>query len=376
MIDVSRDLVNSEDATVTVVKTLTRSSWEIFLWRLQGARDGVNSTRSRPTREIYIPRLNFGLVENPHLDFYAAKLWKRLRKEVGSPSYLVVGDSHQETTPVVNEIRHKLDIPVVLSPEGVGVFRSKYGGYPWVLVSKGRYIALLVKGLLSPLLPFWRTELRTLKADKFGFWWTLENLLVQVLMLIRSRKSESLVLREADLLLTAWDSNIDIGIPFRQARRIPSLTRQAFLQNLNGPRTEAVFVHQPMEVSTETWIKVLEPLKKYKFESLMIKSRSDSRGVNELELAFSELLPQVVLQRVESGLAEDVIHDAKPEIVIGVTSTVLLNLAFQDNSPTLICVGQALKLHSNEHERGIVEENTAHQLLALRDLAGDKIRFI
>jgi hypothetical protein len=381
MLAVVEGLAHLKGLRVQVLKTLPKSSWEIFFW--QGLRRFRLVPVGGETGIVYSPRLTYGRMVDPGM----ARATERLARRFQGPSQnivaIVVGDSHQETTPFVNLLQQLVQCEVILSPEGIGVFRSIYGSYEWEVSSRYSASSALFADLFSSQKSIAAKRNGISRQHPFSGLWKVERLSFVLRSRAQVSNADFLRLKRVDLLVTEWPQEVDLGIvPRRIFSFVPSpspssssSTDRAKPQLPFKPHV-ALFVHQPLTLSFDTWRALLQPFEERSFSEFIIKARDDRRGLDNLSQAVLSVFPDSKVREITSGSAEEIIWSERPLTVIGVTSTVLLNIALSAHRPEVFSLGLLLKKVGKAGEEQTIADNTGHQLLALQKIVGQQVVFL
>ena len=319
-------------------------------------------------RTLHWPSLAFpNLTDAGHIR-RVGHLVRHLRRRFGRVSAVCIGDSHQATTPLVKQLLKDQQSKLVLSPEGVGVFRSKYGGYRWVRVTKfqalRRFMAWLVFG------GSFSSSNGGNGLSRVGALWVISHLF-HVAVGRTPRSLDHLTVPHVDLAISPWSGDVDYGISAASSV-VPDLGSAALLRwpdNAQAKRGLAVFVTQPIDLSFSDWLTVLAPLGSLGISRIIIKERSTEEKT--LTAAIRASMPETELEVVVGGLAENLIAERCPEFVVGITSTVFLNLTFLGCRSRLISVSASLACISSPAETFL-----GHQLEAIRAVCGPSLEIV
>jgi hypothetical protein len=355
--------------TVVSVRFLSRTAFEIFAYHF--FRE-VLRIRKKNEEVFFAPRLTWGW----SLDAGVLRASKRLARNLVSRfpgvSHVIVGDSHQGSSLVVKLLIEETGAKLVLSPEGVGVFRARFGKYPWVPHSRFDAIFSVARSL-SPFAPVFR---QNPKKRGFSVLWRLQRLID--LTIFSGRPTlESLQISQVDILVSDWPTDLDIGIGWQTHLRE---TSQSSAVASTGPGEGGepvglIFVHQPVALSTDTWARALQKIPDPENPLILVKAHRDVRGLEEFIEAIQQRFTSGVVRLVSEGAAEDLIRSRQPEYLVGVTSTVLFNLALAKPSFPILSLAEALLSNLCPGEEQMIAALTGHQLAALKALGASLIQF-
>ena len=292
---------------------------------------------------------------------------------------IVAGDAGQESTPLVKMLHEMTGARLVLSPEGIGVFRSRYGGYGWrSLRVLGLLKALLLNRIpdLDPQSQVRNPQHRT-KQTGLSALWRLSRIFRVLLNWRRWGVLPDTGLKSVDLVLSPWPREVNFGISSAHHQLISSAagvtTRVSVSVGL------LVYVHQPMELPQDQWDGLLQPLSHLEVSAVIVKGRVDSEtGEKGLVSGLAKVLPGVSITVRREGLAEQLLAEYRPEFVVGVTSTALFTAAFEGWSPQVLSLAHRLN--------GLLGENAqslqpgpfvfAHQVKAFESIAKNLIKIL
>lgn len=307
----------------------------------------------------------------------AAHIWKtqellrHLQTETASISHVVVGDSHQDTTLLAKLVRTAFGADIVLSPEGNAIFRSRYGGYRWRyggLASSARLSLGEIKKRLGKQSD---SSIKDSNARLMGLLWAMRHLL---LLLFRKPVSDlsHLSLSRVDLVLSPWPTSVDFSIT--SDRRVCTYSELGEAAGTKGVRRGvAYFVSQPVRFSHEEWVEVLRPLTRLPINQLVLKTRGDE-SKSGLEAALKRSLPWAEISVCTAGVAEAQVVSLAPEFVIGVSSTVLFNVAVSGSSARVISLADSAERVANMKSNSArVETRTDHQVRALKEFGSENL---
>lgn len=370
MREIAREFLD-DAARVVSVRFLPRSLLEIRAYELFSL---VFRRRGRNPDVLFWPSLTLGWSLDAGCVRASVRLVSHLTSHPSDVSHIVIGDSHQESSYAVKVLQSRTGAKLVLSPEGIGVFRARFGGYRWQIRDYREMKARLLSDLV-----FARSgdNKRRVKSGIASASWRLRRLL-DVLLSGGELTSDLLEISSVDVLISDWPPGVDFGIEYKSHWRLVELSPASGAREENkavDPRI-AFFIHQPMALSVETWVRALAGLPELALTEITVKVHRDSRGLKELKTALHLSYPSCAIRVLEQGLAEDLIRKAVPGAVIGVSSTVLLNLALGAVSSRLYSVAEGLRKYALDDELSIVQNETGHQLEALKSLAGPTIEYV
>ena len=357
-------------AQVLSVRFLPSSLLEIRAYELFSR---IFRRRTRNPDVLFWPRLTLGWTLDPGVASASARLARNLDAHFSDVSHIIIGDSFQESSFVVKVLQSRKGANVVLSPEGIGVFRAKFGGYQWQVLDHRRMKAELRSAVFFA--QFGRKEKPT-KSGTASVLWGLRRLLD--LCLTRDElPSNSLEIPSVDILISDWPLGVEFGIEYKSHWRPSDISDVSPVRAQNGATDpkKALFIHQPMAISAQTWLKALAALPDLGAAEITVKVHRDSRGLRDLTEALERRHLGCTVRVVKGGLAEDLILESGPGVVIGVSSTVLLNLALAQFPSKIYSVAESLRRFAAVDEQSIVQKETGHQLEALKLLGGSRIQY-
>ena len=365
---VALEVLESHGAVVSV-RFLNRTSLEIvfYLFLKRTLRNW------KKNEEVFFaPRLAWGWSLDAGLLRGSQRLANTLSGRFPRISHVIVGDSHQESSFAVKLLVQKTGAKLVLSPEGIGVFRAKFGKYSWVLRNRSAAVASVARSLI----PLSLGSSQSPKLKGFSILWRLQRVVDLIAFTGRS-SLEHLRIPQADILVSDWPGDIETGIAWRT--HLPEWgPRSATAPKGPSVREEAVgiiFIHQPIMLSSETWARVLKLVPNPISPVILVKAHRNLRGLEEFSLAVRQRFTSCVIRVVSEGIAEDLILSRQPEYLVGLTSTVLFNVALTSPTFAILSLADALLLHSSRDEIQKIAPETGHQLAALKALGESRVEF-
>lgn len=357
-------------ATVVSVRFLNRTSFEIASYFfLQTAL----RIRKKNDEVFFAPRLAWGWNLEAGVLRGSQRLAKTLSALFRGISHVIVGDSHQESSITVKLLVEATGAKLVLSPEGLGVFRAKFGTYPWVVTSKSQAIASLARTFVTKA----SNSRADPKASNFSILWRIQRM-INLLTLSGRPTLEHLRISRVDILVSDWPDDLEFGI--KREKHLPEsypFSPALFAGTTKIPEpVGAIFIHQPVPLSKETWLRALRKVPNPKDRLILVKTHHNFRGLEVFVEAIRERFSSSVVQIVSEGIAEDLVRSSQPQYVVGLTSTVLFNIAVTKPSFTVLSLADALLRHANPDENQMISAETGHQLAALKALGESRIRFL
>ncbi len=355
--------------TVVSVRFLSRTAFEISAYHFF---QEVLRIRKKNEEVFFAPRLTWGWSLDAGVLRASERLASKLISGFPGVSHVIVGDSHQASSLTVKLLVKETGAQLVLSPEGVGVFRARFGTYPWV--SQTRFEAIVsVARSLSPFASVFRQNPKT---RGFSVLWRLQRLID--LTIFSGRPTlESLQISQVDILVSDWPTDLDIGIGWHThlpETSQPSAAASTGPGGLDEP-VGVIFVHQPIALSTDTWASALKKVPDPESPLILVKAHRDFRGLKEFIEAIQQRFTSGVVRLVSEGAAEDLIRLRQPEYLVGLTSTVLFNLALAKPSFPVMSLADALLSNPGPGEERMIAAETGHQLAALKALGASRIQF-
>jgi hypothetical protein len=365
----ARDFLDGS-AQILSIRFLSKSIAEIRFYELFSR---MFRHRTENPDVLFWPRLTLGWTIDPGVASASVRLARYLDARFSDVSHIIIGDSFQESSFVVKVLQSRKGAKVVLSPEGIGVFRAKFGGYKWQVLDHRRMKAELRSAVLFA--QFGRKE-KPPKSGTASVFWGLRRLL-DLCIAGDEFPSNSLEIPSVDILISDWPLGVEFGIEYKSHWRPSDISGVSPVraQNTAIDPKKALFIHQPMAISAQTWLKALAALPNLGATEITVKVHRDSRGLDELSEALERRHPGCTVRVVKGGLAEDLILESGPGVVIGVSSTVLLNLALAQFPSKIYSVAEGLRRFASVDEQVIVQNETGHQLEALKLLGGSRIQY-
>ena len=356
-------------ASVVSVRFLNRTVFEIA-----GYHFFQQALRSREKNDevFFASRLAWGWSLDAGVLRDSERLARCLISRFPRVSHVIVGDSHQESSLAVKLLVKGTGAKLVLSPEGLGVFRARFGKYSWVHHSRLEAIGSVARSLN----PFASATRQNPKTRGFSVLWRLQRLMD--LTIFGGRPTlESLQISQVDILVSDWPVDVDIGIGWD--RHLPETPQPSAVASTGpGEGVEPVgliFVHQPIALSRDTWASALKKIPDPENPLILVKAHRDFRGLEEFIEAIQQRFASGIVRVVSEGAAEDLIRVRQPESLVGLTSTVLFNLALAKPSFPVISLADALMSNPKPGEERLIVAETGHQLAALKALGESRIQF-
>ena len=311
--------------------------------------------------------------------FRTTRLLRHVTRNFPAASHVIVGDSHQASTYFAKQLRWEQGTRIVLSPEGLGVFRSKYGGYSWRVTGKISAARSLIPSLIKSCGRLRFLTLTPTEFEETNFWW-LAGHLGQLLFARSPKNLNHMVLNHVDLVVSEWDSNVDLGITSSSWLRTGSKRSPDCSKSGGGHTTRglAYFVSQPIFLTAAEWTEVLAPLEQISIRKVILKGRSPHATDDPLLGALRRTFPNLDIASEWEGEAEERVNELLPEFLIGVTSTALFNIALRNCSIEVISLAKRLKrvAESSSSRSTRVSTYTDHQLTALEEIPGGRVTFL
>lgn len=245
----------------------------------------------------------------------------QLLRTIGTPDLVVVGEKFGEVALLQNELSGLPGTLTTLIPEGLGVGHSIIEDF-W---SEPSYVPRLI--LFSTFLGEVRTlarRLLSIRNTESGFKlvlkssWKLERLIF--LMLHRSVKSQKKAIDQVDYVVSEWRDASNFGVRISSGQFIVSPSKGPTQER---PRTEALFLHGPYDVSIAAWTSALRPVRNFS-ASVLIKPHRNRTGLANLVTAAEDVFAGQVSLFDKPESAESLIAKSNFPVISAIDSTVLV----------------------------------------------------
>ena len=299
------------------------------------------------------------------------RIARLVRREFPDMDTVVIGDTDGPRA-VMGAALRESGLRLVLIPEGLGIYRTTFGTpLPWRQLSGKSALGNRVDGLKR----IWKHAI-THGRPRASLAWRLSVHLFRVTIdfALRRHCSESSSVDHFDLVVSPWPT--EVPLPVVYSRRLwvrNSLDGLARASVVRQPGV-TLFLHSPAQIESEIWVEVLKGIN-LDLGRVVVRSHRDPLGLPELLDALVSIgLPFEVDSRVGPLEADDPFW--LPDFFVGVTSTALLNLAFEIQDSTVVSVARRLQTLMTEREDSSADFLLAHQLRALEEYSHGRILFL
>ena len=297
------------------------------------------------------------------------RLIKRLKRRLPKIHSMVVGDVAGPKA-VIARAGQKAGLRLILFPEGIGIFRAEYGGYPWR--ETGWRSSLGSRALAAKTI--WGEQGKgKLSIISMAYWHIFSTLKLAFDSLTVRPESAPHQLDEVDLLLTSWGPGAQIPVRAKSRIDLPAPPGDKDVPQRILPRT-AMFLQTPESVTTEVWLEALEFLVP-RVARVIVRWHRVDNGRDELLDAMAQLGLGIEIDS-HAGPLETRKFDEIPQFFLGTYSTALLDCVSRFPEAEILCLADSLARVAERLGEEVPDYLNSHQVKALRNHSSGQIRFV